>query len=53
MALATDAGKQTGTPLPMGEAAEEFYADTIEKEPELARRDFSVVYEYLRGLQKQ
>lgn len=32
----------------MGEAAERMYAEVIEAEPELAKKDFSSVYKYLR-----
>lgn len=48
MGLATEIGDALGSPLPLGEAAEGIYADVIEQEPELARRDFSSVYQYLR-----
>ena len=51
MALATDAGKQAESPLPMGAAAEAFYAAVTKEVPEFARKDFSVVYEYLRRRQ--
>lgn len=48
MGLATDIGDKYGVPLPLGEAAENIYNDVIEKEPELAKKDFSSVYQYLR-----
>ncbi|TCD65419.1 hypothetical protein EIP91_002718 [Steccherinum ochraceum] len=48
MGLATEIGDTFGSPLPLGEAAEKIYADVIEQEPELARKDFSSVYQYLR-----
>ncbi|KDQ60615.1 hypothetical protein JAAARDRAFT_151144 [Jaapia argillacea MUCL 33604] len=48
MGLATDVGKSSGSPLPLGEAAETIYKHILEKEPELSRKDFSSVYRYLR-----
>ncbi|KAL0577900.1 hypothetical protein V5O48_004095 [Marasmius crinis-equi] len=47
MALATDAATTTGSPLPLGEAAESLYARVIQEDPELARKDFSSIYRYL------
>jgi len=48
MGLATEAGDLLACPLPMGEAAEKMYAEVIKAEPELANKDFSSVYKYLR-----
>ena len=48
MGLATEIGDTFGSPLPLGEAAEKIYADVVEQEPQLARKDFSSVYLYLR-----
>lgn len=48
MGLATEVGDLVGCSLPMGEAAERIYAEVIEAEPELANKDFSSVYRYLR-----
>ncbi|KAI0094046.1 3-hydroxyisobutyrate dehydrogenase [Irpex rosettiformis] len=48
MGLATEVGDLVGCPLPMGEAAERMYKEVIEAEPELANKDFSSVYKYLR-----
>ena len=48
MGLATDIGDKYGVPLPLGEAAEKIYSEVIEREPELGRKDFSSVYQYLR-----
>lgn len=48
MGLATDIGDKYGVLLPLGKAAEKIYGDVIEEEPELGRKDFSSVYQYLR-----
>lgn len=48
MGLATEVADLTGCSVPMGEAAERIYAEVIEAEPELATKDFSSVYKYLR-----
>ncbi|KAJ8093307.1 hypothetical protein AAF712_009779 [Marasmius tenuissimus] len=47
MSLATNIASASGSPLPLGEAAESLYAQVIKEEPELARKDFSSVYRYL------
>lgn len=49
MGLATGVGKSLGSPLPLGSAAEGLYAEIVETEPELAGRDFSSVYKYLKS----
>jgi len=45
--LAMHAAQDAGVPLPMGSKATEEYS-TVVQDGELARKDFSVVYEYLR-----
>ncbi|KAJ8519898.1 hypothetical protein ONZ45_g3222 [Pleurotus djamor] len=47
MGLATALASNQGSPLPLGEATEEFYAKVVREAPELARKDFSSVYKYL------
>jgi len=49
MGLATGSGKMLSVPLPLGEKAEEVYAEMLKGKPELANRDFSSVYKYLEG----
>ncbi|RDB21345.1 3-hydroxyisobutyrate dehydrogenase, mitochondrial [Hypsizygus marmoreus] len=49
MGLATDIGKQTKSPLPLGEVAESIYAQVIKEQPVLSRKDFSSVYQYLES----
>ena len=34
--------------MPMGQAAEKIYAEVVSEDPELADKDFSSVYRYLR-----
>ncbi|KAF9475070.1 3-hydroxyisobutyrate dehydrogenase [Pholiota conissans] len=48
MGLATDVAQQRQSPLPMAKAAKELYARIVEKRPELAKKDFSSVYLYLK-----
>ena len=48
MGLATDLAEAIGSPLPMGQAAERIYADVVSEDEELANKDFSSVYRYLR-----
>jgi len=52
MGLASDIAHQRKSPLPLGEAAKEIYAKAIEKYPELAGRDFSSVYSFLKEQKK-
>ena len=52
MGLASDIAHQRNSPLPLGEAAKEIYAKVIEKYPELAGRDFSSVYSFLKEQKK-
>jgi len=47
MGLATDIGSSTGSPLPLAEAAEVIYSDVVQDHADLARKDFSSVYQYL------
>lgn len=47
MGLATDVASQSNSPLPLGQAAESIYTDMLKQQPELARKDFSSVYQYL------
>jgi len=47
MGLATDIASISGSPLPLGEAAGNIYGEVIRQQPELARKDFSSVYQYL------
>lgn len=47
MKLATDIAAQTGSPLPLGEAAQGLYERAIEQQPELSKKDFSSVYRFL------
>ncbi|KAG7452818.1 3-hydroxyisobutyrate dehydrogenase [Guyanagaster necrorhizus] len=49
MGLAADIGAQTGTPLPMGDAATQIYARMLQASPELATKDFSSVYKFLES----
>ena len=48
MGLATDLAEATGVPLALGQTAEKIYADVISEDGELADKDFSSVYRYLR-----
>ncbi|KAF9792476.1 3-hydroxyisobutyrate dehydrogenase [Thelephora terrestris] len=50
MGLATGSGKMLKVPLPLGEKAEEVYAEMLKANPELINRDFSSVYKYLEKL---
>ena len=47
MGLATDIAMASGSPLPLGKAAECIYGEVLNWQPELARKDFSSVYQYL------
>ena len=49
MGLANDVARQSGTPLPLGEVAMDVYESIVEKQPELAKKDFSSVYRFLQG----
>lgn len=50
MHLATDIADTHRSPLPLGEAARDMYAEVTRTHPELAKKDFSSVYRYLEGL---
>jgi 3-hydroxyisobutyrate dehydrogenase len=50
MGLATEIANQSGSPLPLGEAAKNIYAQVIKEQPALARKDFSSVYYFLETL---
>lgn len=47
LGLATEVSKSSGSPVPLGEAAESIYADAVKRYPELLKKDFSSVYRYL------
>ncbi|TDL27253.1 3-hydroxyisobutyrate dehydrogenase [Rickenella mellea] len=47
MGLATDSANAAGTPLPLGQMAQNIYEKVIREKPDLARKDFSSVYQYL------
>lgn len=47
MGLATEVASLSGSPLPLGGAAETIYEDVLKRQPELGRKDFSSVYQYL------
>ncbi|KAJ6618314.1 6-phosphogluconate dehydrogenase [Mycena sp. CBHHK59/15] len=49
MGLAAEIATQTGASLPLGNAARRVYCGMMEQQPELARKDFSSVYRYLRS----
>ncbi|KAL4074666.1 NAD binding domain of 6-phosphogluconate dehydrogenase-domain-containing protein [Scleroderma yunnanense] len=48
--LATDIANRHNSPLPLGEAARNLYAEVIDKHPDLTKKDFSSVYRYLERL---
>ncbi|KAJ3865070.1 NAD binding domain of 6-phosphogluconate dehydrogenase-domain-containing protein [Lentinula novae-zelandiae] len=48
MGLASNVAAMAGCPIPLGQAAEALYAQMIEEQPELARKDFSSVYKFLQ-----
>jgi 3-hydroxyisobutyrate dehydrogenase len=48
MGLATDMGVRSGSPLPLAGAAESIYTEVVKRQPDLARKDFSSVYLFLR-----
>ena len=47
MKLASEAARRTGTPLPIGGAAERLYEKVLREKEDYRRKDFSVVYKYL------
>ncbi|KAF5330671.1 hypothetical protein D9619_005886 [Psilocybe cf. subviscida] len=48
MGLASDVANQRQSPLPLGEAAKAIYSTVVEQSPELANKDFSSVYRFLK-----
>ncbi|KAF8969876.1 3-hydroxyisobutyrate dehydrogenase [Flammula alnicola] len=48
MGLASDVAQHRRSPLPLGEAAKAIYTKIVQERPELANKDFSSVYRYLR-----
>lgn len=48
MGLASDVAQQRQSPLPLGENAKEIYYKIVKQRPELANKDFSSVYRYLK-----
>lgn len=48
MGLANDIAVQRGSPIPMGEAARDIYSKIVEGRPDLATKDFSSVYRFLK-----
>ncbi|KAF9239679.1 3-hydroxyisobutyrate dehydrogenase [Melanogaster broomeanus] len=50
MNLATNVASASHSPLPLGEAARNLYAEAIIRRPDLARKDFSSIYKYLGKL---
>ena len=50
MRLATDIAGTHSSPLPLGEAARDLYAEVTRRRPELATKDFSSVYKYLASI---
>ncbi|KAH9998133.1 NAD binding domain of 6-phosphogluconate dehydrogenase-domain-containing protein [Russula compacta] len=53
LGLATDVSKASGSPLPLGEAAERIYVEAVKRYPDLSRKDFSSVYRYFEELMKE
>ncbi|KAJ3743849.1 NAD binding domain of 6-phosphogluconate dehydrogenase-domain-containing protein [Lentinula raphanica] len=48
MGLASNVATLSGCPVPLGLTAQRLYGQMIEEQPELARKDFSSVYQYLK-----
>lgn len=53
MLLATDIATSTNSPLPMGESARDFYAETLKRQPDLVQKDFSSVYKHLEQMGRE
>jgi 3-hydroxyisobutyrate dehydrogenase len=53
LGLATNVSKALGSPVPLAEAAEKVYEDSVRRYPELSKRDFSSIYRYLEGAMKE
>ena len=49
MGLATDIADKVKSSLPLGQAARDIYSKVVLEEPELAKKDFSSVYKFLKG----
>lgn len=52
MGLATNVSRESNSPVPLADAAEKIYMEAVEGYPELSRKDFSAVYEYLGTLKR-
>jgi len=50
MGLAMNVSRESGSPVPLAKAAEEIYVEAVKRYPELSRKDFSAVYEYLGSM---
>lgn len=50
MGLASNVAQQRESPLLLGDAAKDIYRKIVEKRPELAGKDFSSVYQYLKDI---
>jgi len=48
LGLARDVSRASGSPVPLTEAAERIYVDGVKRYPDLSRKDFSSVYQYLK-----
>ncbi|KAF9228682.1 hypothetical protein BS17DRAFT_744692 [Gyrodon lividus] len=48
MDLALNIANTSNSPLPIGEAARDFYAEVIIRRPDLAKKDFSSIYKHLK-----
>jgi 3-hydroxyisobutyrate dehydrogenase len=50
MDLATNIAGTSKSPLPLGQAARDFYAEVVTRRPDLAKKDFSSVYKHLKEI---
>ncbi|KAF8842551.1 hypothetical protein BDN67DRAFT_947523 [Paxillus ammoniavirescens] len=50
MDLATNIAGTSKSPLPLGQAAKDFYAEVVTRRPDLAKKDFSSVYKHLKEI---
>lgn len=53
MGLATDIASTHSNPLPLGEFAHNLYSQMLRTRPDLAKKDFSSIYQYLQGIGKE
>lgn len=53
MGLATNVSRESGSAVPLADAAEKVYMEAVERYPELSRKDFSAVYEYLGRVKRK